>query len=203
MPKGHNDNHPRKGSSIKVAPLRSLDDIARIKALLAGQPRNLCLFTLGINTAYRANELLSLTVGQVRGLCAGDVLDIKKSKTNQYRIAVLNSVSIASIDNWLGHHPSGHLNHAPLFLSQRRTGKALSVSAVNNLVKSWCRQIKAVGNFGSHTLRKTWGYHQRIQNSASIALLMRAFGHRSEAQTLDYLCISSDEIKRLFMEVEL
>ena len=62
MPKGHNDNHPRKGSSIKVAPLRSLDDIARVKALLVNQPRNLCLFTLGINTAYRANELLSLTV---------------------------------------------------------------------------------------------------------------------------------------------
>ncbi|TAP36917.1 site-specific integrase [Alteromonas sp. KUL49] len=181
----------------------SPDDIARIKVLLADQPRNLCLFTLGINSAYRANELLSLTVGQVRALRAGDVLDIKQSKTNQYRIAVLNSVSITSIDNWLVHHPSGHLDHAPLFLSLRRRDTALSVSAVNNLVKSWCGQIKAVGNFGSYTLRKTWGYHQRIQNRASIALLIRAFGHRSEAQTLDYMCISSDEIKRLYMEAEL
>ena len=203
MQKGRNSNHPPKGSCIKVQPLRSLEEIAQIKALLADQPRNLCLFTLGINTAYRANELLSLTVGQVRGLQVGDVLDVKQSKTNEYRIAVLNSMSVTSLDNWLKQHPRGQYDDAPLFVSQRRRNRSLTVSAVSNLVKKWCRQIKAVGNFGSHTLHKTWGYHQRIANHASIALLMRAFGHRSEAQTLEYLCITSGEVQQLYMAVEL
>jgi integrase len=40
----------------------------RIKKILADRPRDLCLFTLGINTAYRANELLSLKVGRCK-LC--------------------------------------------------------------------------------------------------------------------------------------
>ncbi|MBV1873869.1 MAG: tyrosine-type recombinase/integrase [Gammaproteobacteria bacterium] len=201
MTKGRNDNHPRKGSSIKVQPIRSFEAIAAIKAHLYGQPRNLCLFTLGINTAYRASELLSLTIGQVAYLKAGDVLDIKQQKTSEYRMAVLNTVAVNSIQNWLACHPSS-MATAPLFQSQRGR-KALSVAAVNRLVKSWCGDIDLSGNFGSHTLRKTWGYHQRTHNHASVALLMRAFGHASEAQTLDYLCILPDEITALYLELEL
>ena len=70
--KSPNDNHPKLGASIKVEPIRELKAIKRIKYILADNPRDLCLFTMGINTAYRANELLSLTVGQVDHLVAGD-----------------------------------------------------------------------------------------------------------------------------------
>lgn len=59
------------------------------------------------------------------------------------------------------------------------------------------------GNYGSHSLRKTWGYHQRIQSGTSVALLMEAFGHLSEAQTLAYLCIQNTEIQDLYMGLEL
>ncbi len=62
MQKGQNVNRPKTGPSIKVKPIRDMKAIKRIKKILADQPRNLCLFTLGINSAYRANELLSLTV---------------------------------------------------------------------------------------------------------------------------------------------
>ncbi len=60
-----NPNHPEKGSSIKVEPIRELRDIRSIKKLLADNPRNLCLFTLGINTNLRASDLLSITVGHM------------------------------------------------------------------------------------------------------------------------------------------
>ena len=49
MPKGENFNHPKAGSSTKVQPIRDMKAIKRIKKVLADQPRNLCLFTLGIN----------------------------------------------------------------------------------------------------------------------------------------------------------
>lgn len=202
MTKGRNDNHPRKGSSIKVQPIRALEAIAAIKTHLHDQPRNLCLFTLGINTAYRASELLSLTVGQVSHLKAGDILDIKQRKTNEYRMAVLNTVAVSSIQSWLSQHPRSYMGEAPLFLSQRGR-RPLSVAAANRLVKSWCHETGLSGNFGSHTLRKTWGYHQRIHNNANVALLMRAFGHATEAQTLEYLCILPDEIRALYLGLEL
>ncbi|WCN09974.1 tyrosine-type recombinase/integrase [Marinomonas mediterranea] len=200
--KRRNANHPPKGSSIKVSPIRSLDSIRQIKTLLQDQSRNLALFTLGINTAYRANELLKLSVGQVMHLQAGDTLDLKQSKNSEYRLTVINHITETALQNWLACHPKKHDPKAPLFLSQR-SRKALTVAAVNRLVKLWCKEARLPENYGSHTLRKTWGYHQRIQNKASVAILMRAFGHATEAQTLDYLCILPDEIRDLYLTLEL
>ena len=200
-----NANHPKKGSSTKVEPIKDMRAIRRIKAALAGKPRDLCLFSLGINTAYRANELLSLRVDQVAHLKAGDALDLKQRKTKKHRAAVLNHSAIEAIGAWLRSHPDPQDN-APLFLSQK--GGALTVSTMTNMVKGWCEAIEIKGNFGSHTLRKTWGYQQLRQNRTIkphmvMPLLMEAYGHTSQKQTLDYLCIQSDEITGLFMQVEL
>ncbi len=81
LSKGQNPNHPKPGSSIKVEPIRTKTAIENIKKILRDNPRNLCLFTLGINTAYRANELLSIRLGQVRNVQVGDALELKQSKT--------------------------------------------------------------------------------------------------------------------------
>ena len=69
---GRKPNHLPLGSSIKVEPIRDRKEIAPTKKLLEDTPRDYCLFTLGINTAFRANELLSIRAGQVKYLSAGD-----------------------------------------------------------------------------------------------------------------------------------
>lgn len=195
-PLPRNFNHPKKGSSIKVEPIRDLKAIKRIKKLYADRPRDICLFTFGINTAYRAGEILSLKVGQVDYLRAGDRLEIKQTKTGKYRAITLNQAVVDTLDAWLKVHPDPR-NDVPLFVS-RRTGEALSVSTVNAMIKKWCREVGLKGNYGSHTMRKTWGYHQRVMNNQPIPLLMAAFGHTSQAQTLDYLCIQDEEIRDLY-----
>ncbi|MEM9469486.1 MAG: tyrosine-type recombinase/integrase [Pseudomonadota bacterium] len=202
--KRSNLNHPKKGSSTKVQPIRSKDAIARIKEHLKDKPRNLCLFTLGINTAYRANELLSLRIRHVDHLMVGDVLDIKQSKNSEYRATAINHAVYTALHTWLAVHPKGDDPESPLFMSNHFRHKALSVSAVNHLVKAWCAQAGLNENYGSHSLRKTWGYQQRIENEgkASVPLLMRAYGHKSEAQTLEYLGILADEIHALYMGYE-
>lgn len=62
--KGQNPHRPQPGSSIKVEPIRTKTAIANIKKILADKPRDLCLFTLGINTVWRSNELLSIRWGK-------------------------------------------------------------------------------------------------------------------------------------------
>ena len=199
---GQNPNHPKRGSSIKVDPIRNLGDIKRVKynLLKAQQYRNHCLFTLGINTAWRANELLSLNVSQVIGLAAGDTLHLKQSKTDEYRTVLLNAVAVESIRLWLAHYDFKLCVNAPLFPS-RQFGR-LGVPALCNLVKLWCLQAGVAGHFGSHSLRKTWGYRQRM-NDASVALISRVLGHANEAQTLAYLGILAEEIRALYLGVEL
>lgn len=191
-------NHPKRGSSIKVEPIRELGAIQAIKTHLARGPRDLCLFTLGINTAYRANELVSLRVGDVAYLKPGDRIDLKQSKNGHYRATRMNGVVHQTVQNWLTEHPEPAA-HAPLFKSQRGMS-ALCVSEVSRKVKAWCAAVGLHGNYASHTMRKTWGYHQRKTFGRPTALLTQAYGHASEAQTLAYLCIDPEEVEELYSE---
>ncbi len=202
--RGQNPHHPKKGSSIKVDPIRDLKALALIKQNLAREHkiRDLCLFTLGINTAWRANELLSIRVGHVQNLKGGDRLELKQSKTNKYRVTPLNPLTICAVQNWLDVYEEQHPNYfcpeAPLFLSNNNRRAALLVPSVTALVKKWCYTAGVHGRFGSHTMRKTWGYHQRVTFHSPLALISQALGHSSEDETLTYIGILPCEIDDLY-----
>lgn len=197
-PKPRNPNHPKKGDRIRVDPIRDPQDIERIKAMLAGRPRDLLLFTLGINTNLRASDLVALKIGQVRGLNAMEELELRERKTGKLRRISLNQAVIDAIEAHVATLPVDVPDTTPLFASQRTGGAALTVPSVNRMVKGWCRHFKLKGNFGSHTLRKTWGYHQRVAFGVDIPTLMECFNHSTQRQTLDYLCVQPDEVKRVY-----
>lgn len=74
----------------------------------------------------------------------------------------------------------------------------LTVPTVSTMVKTWCRHVGLKGNYGSHTLRKTWGYWQRLERGTAVPLLMEAFGHATQQQTLAYLGIQAEEIAQIY-----
>jgi integrase len=189
---GKKPHHPSRGSSIRVEPIRDKSAIKRIKKLLRDNPRDLCLFTVGINTAFRANELLSLRREQVRSLQPGDVLSVMQSKTRKYRHVTVNSVVVNAFQTWLN---AGGDKYEFLFTGQRGV---LTVPTVSTLAKTWCRDVGLRGNYGSHTLRKTWGYWQRMERGTAVPLLMEAFGHATQRQTLAYLGIQAEEIAQIY-----
>lgn len=192
-----NYNHPKKGSQIKVEPIRKRKDIDLIKKLLSDKPRDLALFILGINTNLRASDLLRLTVGHVKHLKEGDALEINEKKTGKPRRVTLNKACIGSIQALL--EAGGYQDVDYLFKSQRSA--VLTVPTVSNMVKAWCNEINLKGNYGSHTLRKTFGYHQRVTFGVDLPTLMVCFNHSTQKQTLDYLCIQAEEIKDVYMNV--
>ena len=195
-----NPNHPKKGDTIKVEPITELKDIKLIKKLLKDKPRDYCLFAMGINTNLRASDLIRITAGDVRGKKPGDHITIKEKKTGKERRVTLNEAVISAVKELLAYQP--YLDTDPLFKSKKGV-KALSVPSVNRLVKGWCREINLKGNYGSHTLRKTFGYMQRTLLNTSVAELMVMFNHSSQKQTLDYLCIQPEEIKNAYMQLNL
>ena len=193
-----NPNHPVKGSCIKVEPIRNKKAIQRIKAHL--NLRDRCFFTLGINTAYRANELLSIKLSQVLELRTGDTLEIKQSKTKKHRMVTLNAAATDALQAYLTGDEElkkridqGRADY--LFYSKK--GDRLTVPTISTFVKKWCQQAGLQGNYGSHTLRKTWGYWQ-YKAGSSVPLLMEAFGHATQQQTLAYLCIQAQEVRALY-----
>ncbi len=180
--KGENLNHPKKGTLIIVEPIRARAAIKRIKKILESKPRDYCLFIFGINTAYRANEILSIRASQVRNLQAGDSLNVKMSKTGKYRRVSLNENVIMAIQYLL--KTRNFADDEFLFRSQRGENVPLGVDTLSTYVKRWCCHAGLRGNFASHTLRKTWGYWQRIENNIPLPLLMEAFGHSTQQQTV-------------------
>ncbi len=193
MRAGENTNHPKRGDEIRVEPIKAVKDIKAIKKLLADNPRDLAMFSVGINTNLRAGDLLRITAGQVRGLKPMDEFELKEQKTGKRRRISLNKSCVDAINTLL--KSKNYSDDEPIFSGQRGT---LTVPSVNRLVKKWCSQVNLKGNYGSHTLRKTWGYHQRVTFGRGVAELMVCFNHSSERQTLDYLCVQPEEIKSIY-----
>ena len=186
-------NHPQKGSKIKVGPITELKDIKTIKTMLTDKPLDYALFVVGINTALRASDLLNLKVYQVKDLKPGNELEIVERKTRKYRRLTLNKAVIEAIQGLLASKVYDDMDY--LFKGQRGV---LTVPTVNAKVKSWCAALHLRGNFGSHTLRKTWGYHQRVTFKVDIPTIMQAFGHSHQRETLIYLCIQPEEIQNMY-----
>ena len=193
MKTARNQNRPKKGSQIKVDPIKKRKDIESIKKLLGDDPRNSALFTIGINTNLRASDLLRIKVGQVRDLKPGDEIYLKERKTGKSRRITLNKAAVQAIQRLLASRPFNDAD--PLFVGQRGP---LTVPSVHRLVKGWCRAINLRGNYGSHSLRKTFGYHQRVTFGTDIPRLMVVFNHSTQRQTLEYLCIQPEEIRGVY-----
>ncbi|MSN26196.1 MAG: tyrosine-type recombinase/integrase [Geobacter sp.] len=191
-------NHPQKGDTIKVEPIKTLKDIKAIKRLLADKPRDLAIFTLGINTNLRASDIVSITVGMVRHLKPSDHFSVKEQKTGKSKTVTINQPVYEAIRDLLEQHSPATSDSTPLFQS-RKGGKALCVPYLNGLVKGWCKEINLTGNYGSHTLRKTFGYMHRTVNKTDLPTLMHMFNHSTQKQTLEYLCIQPEEIKNAYM----
>ncbi len=192
-----NLNHPSKGSRIKVEPIRKQADIKYIKSMLADQPRNLALFTLGINTNLRASDLVNIRVNQVDAVAPGESFEIREQKTGKIRRITLNPKTFNVIQPLI----DAASNPADPLLKSKK-GTVLTVSSVNRLVKGWCRAAGLRGNYGSHTLRKTWGYHA-WKAGIDLPRLMVIFNHSSQKQTLEYLCIQESQIQEVYLRVEL
>lgn len=191
-------NHPQPGSTIRVDPIRQLKDVALLKKLLADQPRDHCIFIMGINTNLRASDLLAIRVGDIRNLKVGDNFTLREKKTSKLRRITINRAVHMSVQRLLITRPNA-VDTDYLFASSR-TGNRLTVSTLNKKVKNWCRHINLPGNYGSHTLRKTWGYMMRTQHGIDIPTLMTIFNHATQRQSLAYLCIQEADVQECYLK---
>jgi integrase len=193
------NNRPKTGDVIKVEPIKTTKDISLIKKMLAGKPRDLAIFTTGINTALRASDLTKIKVGMVKYLVAGESFLIREQKTKKLKDITLNKIVLNEIGKLLITMP-GATDENFLFQSKKGTNQPLEVSSLHRMVKGWCSEINLTGNYGSHSLRKTFGYVHRTVFNTDIPTLMTMFNHSTQKQTLAYLCIQEQEIKDAYLK---
>ncbi len=129
----------------------------------------------------------------MKNLNPNDEIVLNEKKTGKERRINLNKVCIDSVQWLLASKP--YSDEDNLFKGQRGV---LTVPSVSAKVKSWCKAINLKGNFAGHSLRKTFGYHQRVTFKTDIPTLMEIFNHSTQKQTLTYLCVQPDEIRNVY-----
>ena len=75
----------------------------------------------------------------------------------------------------------------------------ITTASVNHLIKKWTNAINLKGNYGAHTLRKTWGYHQRVNYGVGFEIICKRFNYSNPAVTMRYLGIGDREVHDVLM----
>ncbi|MFW6029571.1 MAG: tyrosine-type recombinase/integrase [Halanaerobiales bacterium] len=168
----------------KVEPIRSAEKINQMKGeLLKSGLRNYLLFQLGINTGFRVSDLLRLKVEDVRGKTH---IKIKEKKTGKRKKAFINSRLKEDIDRF-----THNLNDEEyLFQSQKGSNKPITRVQAYRVLRNAAETIR-LENIGTHTLRKTFGYHH-YKTHKDVALLQELFNHAAPSVTLKYIGINQD-----------
>jgi integrase len=196
MEKGGNANHPKKGDRIKVDPIRKIKDIKAISKITQDNPRDHLLFIMGINNGLRAGDLIKLKVKDVRNMRIGDALTIKESKTGKDNILVINKTVHRALRNFLDRV---QLDDDSFLFASRKGDSHIQSQAVRKLVKKWTKAINLRGNYGAHTLRKTWGYIQRTVHGVGFEIICKRYNHSSPSITMRYLGIQDKEVHSTLM----
>lgn len=193
------NNHPPKGSTIMVEPIRNIKSIVNIRAMLRRHSlRDDLLFTMGINNSLRISDLLNIRVDDVRDKVAGTIIPIKEQFGGKSNILIINNVIYETLQKYLQY------NHTGEWLFQSRKGNSpLSIASVNAMIKQWTSTFQVAGNYGAQSLRKTWGYHQYTRFGVSIKVLCKRFNHASPTTTMKYLCLTDYKTDYTLAENEL
>lgn len=181
-----------------VQPLRSSKEINEFYELLGKTrhgERNQFLFILGINTGLRMSDLLALRVMDIKDR---EISYIREQKTGKVRPIYLGAVKL-NIQQYLTNYQY-ELKTDYLFRGQCGD-KHLTVNYVYKLFQKIANQLKRE-DIGTHTLRKTFGYHY-YQKTKDIGSLMIIFRHSNESITKRYIGITDDEILQSLQDFKL
>jgi integrase len=156
--------------------------------------RDLLLLVVGINSALRISDLLQLRVGDFfdeEGTIRQQ-FSIREEKRDKRNVVVINASMRDALEKYQVAYPH--------FFSSKRSGpnysRPLTRVQAWRLITEMCGAVGLVGNFGTHTLRKTWGYQAR-QAGVPLELIMHKLDHSNIAMTKRYLGITDDELRAI------
>lgn len=200
-------------------PIKSMDDIFKISNYLIKKKRyrDNMLFIVGINFGLRASDLRSLRFANVINpnftfkesfaVFEQKTRNTRKRKKNRY--ITINRAVIESITLYLENTLNVSLSDY-MFRSESNNGKynntPLTVKSLDRILKGIASDLDLNIKMSTHTLRKTFCYHQMVMSNndtRKLLLLQKMLNHSSPAQTLDYIGITTDEITEAYKQLNL
>lgn len=168
-----------------VEPIRNKKDIQKVEKILAKQgARELLLFVIGTNCGLRISDILNLNVGDIRNKSH---IQITEKKTGKFKKFPINTKLKPLLEEFI----KSRKNDEPLFLSH--WGHRLDRVTAYYIIRNACKKAKLQEKIGTHSMRKSFGYHH-YQQFKDVVILQKIFNHSSPQITLRYIGIEQDEI---------
>jgi site-specific recombinase XerD len=168
-----------------VNPIKDVESINKIKeALKQKSPRDFLLFVFGINTGIRICDLLNLKVKDVwDGEKVKEFLFIAGNGHHKEKTFYINNNVREAINDYIS--ASNFTNNDYLFKS-KNYDKPISRQQAYRIINNAAREVGIQGEIGTHTIRKTFGYHA-YRKGIAISILRSIFGHSCPSETLRYI----------------
>lgn len=136
-------------------PLRDRKDIEQIRGYLKGNPRDLLLFDLAVETGAGMKKLLTLKIKDLKNVNKGEKIPALEN-TLAKSSHIMNAVIHGTFQTYLEKYkpkPNDYL------FKSKKGNLPLNLSSVSNMIKGWFSAVGIKGSFGAISLRKTWEYH--------------------------------------------
>lgn len=178
-----------------VEPIRSKEDIERIIKFFDDKKwhKYAVIFTLGVNSGLRISDILGFKVKDVRGK---EKIALREQKTGKVKFFPLKEELQFLLNDWCKNKKDDD------WVFEGRKNKKLDRSQVYRRINEAIEALNIKANVGTHTLRKTFGYHHFRQYN-NITLLQEIFNHTSPDVTKRYIGITQDEIDNTYLNLNL
>lgn len=184
-----------------VQPIRDEKKIEAMKQLLRGRSmRDYCLFTMGINSGLRIGDLLALTVADViddKGHIK-DRITLQEQKTGKTKDFPLGRTTIKALKDYLDDDPPLDQSLFP----SRKGGDPITRQHAHYILATAALAVGITEHIGTHTLRKTFGYHAYKQG-IDITRIQKLLNHSAPSVTLAYIGITQEELDNIYLTMNL
>ena len=183
-------------------PIRNTDDLRAMSEyfLNRSEYRNNALLVVGVHTALRITDLLSLKWSDVYDEKRGDFrlhIVLLEGKTDKSKMIALNDEAVEALKLCLPGRSS------PYIFASRRGGGPLSRSQAWRIIKDAATAVGVPGTIACHSLRKTWGYQAWTSKAVSPVVITKIYNHSSYEVTKRYLGIEQDELDEAYRAMKL
>ncbi|WP_066048858.1 tyrosine-type recombinase/integrase [Robertmurraya korlensis] len=181
-----------------VEAIRDTGKIKAIKKYLKDQSvRDYLLFVLGINTGLKISEILTIKWSDILNE-NGSIKNFLEREEQKIPIYVNSKVkqAISLYLSSISYHYSDYV------FKSSKTNEPITRQQAYRIINKAAKHVGIEGNIGTHSMRKTFGYHA-YKKGIAIALLQKIFHHTSSSETLKYLGIKKEEEIKTEIDVNL
>lgn len=170
-----------------VQPIRDPEKVnAMLQYLKSINERDYMLFYIGISAGLRISDMLQLRKEDVQYAH----IDIVEKKTNKPKRFTFPPYIRKDVQRYIQGLSEGEY----LFKSRQGDNRPIDRSTAYRILRKAAEEC-GIREIGTHTLRKTFGYHFYLK-SKDIVALQALFNHSSPETTLRYVGINQDVLDK-------